>query len=109
VETRSRGRPTHRLGVAGRLLDRVLGIIQVDLPESLCVGRDRGLASRSTLQSFEQQVREQERREMVEGKGALEAVRGDCRVFQKPPPLLMSTSIRGRLTSASSASLRTFD
>jgi hypothetical protein len=45
------------------------------------------------LHAVQEQVGEQERREMVDRKGASQPVGGDVPSFQYPPTLLISTSI----------------
>jgi len=59
------------------------------------------------LQSVEEQGGEQERRQMVEGEGALQPVGGDVAGVPVPPTWLTSTSVRGRRWRASPASRRT--
>ena len=78
------------------------------LPLGLGVGGDGDHPRRGALlQSVEEQVGEQERRQMVEGEGALQPAGGDVAGVPVPPALLASTSIRGRRWRTSPASRRT--
>ncbi len=71
-------------------------------------GRMNGVGG-AALEPVEEQVSEQERREMVDGEGAPEPVSGDVPGVPVPPALLTSTSIRERLCSTSPASRCTCD
>ena len=63
-----------------------LEVVEVDSPHGLHVGGDRDHAGRgAALQPAEEQAGEQERREMVEGEGALEPVSGDMPGVPVPP------------------------
>ena len=85
-------------------------VVEVDPALSVGVGRDHDHPSPAArLEPAEDQVREQERREVVDGERPLDPVGVTWRVCQYPPTLLTRTSIRGRRSSASVASRRTSD
>ena len=63
-----------------------LQVAEVDPPHGVHVGGDRDHAGRgAVVQPVQEQAGEQERREMVDGEGALEPVRGDIPGVPVPP------------------------
>ena len=98
------------VGPCAEVAALALQVVEVDAAKLVGVGGDDDDAGGgAVLEPVEEQVGEQERREVVEGEGAFEPVRGEVSGVPVAPTLLTSASMRGRRPSTSPATRRTSD
>ena len=77
------------VGLGTGVVPFTLEVVEVDAPLSMRVGRNRDhLGRRAVRQPVEEQVGEEERRKVVNGEGAFEAVGGDMPGVPVPPDVV---------------------